>query len=82
MALTRRNRRFAELAALVEAELKPAGMPMSAELIDAALNAQVDHVAQLLGIAPGRALSYAPDDAAKVVAQVLVEVAIEEVGPD
>lgn len=81
MALARRNRRLAELAAIAEAELERLGMPMSTELVDAALKAQVDHVARSLGIAPRRALSHVPDDAAKVVARALVEVASEEEEP-
>jgi len=78
MALTRRTPRFAELAGMVEAELAQLGTPMPAELVDAALNAQVDHVAQVLGIEPRRALRYAPDDVGPMTATALIEVTHEE----
>lgn len=79
MGLTRHNRRFDELAALVEVEFERLCMPMSADPVDSAVNARIDHVARFVGITPHRAVSYVPDDAAKVMAQALVDVANERV---
>jgi len=74
MVLTRRTPRFAELASLVEMELAWVGAPIPPDLVNAALNAQVEHVAQQMGIEPRRALAYAPDEVGALTASALVEV--------
>jgi len=78
MALTRCTPRFAELATVVEAELAYLGMPISPGLVDAALNAQVEHVARCIGVEPCQALGYAPDEVGALIATTLAEVAVEE----
>lgn len=78
MVLTRETPRFAELAAMVEMELAWVGMPIAPDLVDAVLNAQVDDVAQMLGLEPRRALNYAPDVLGSIIALALVEVMLED----
>lgn len=62
VALTRCTARFGELASAVDAELERRGAHISAAVLDRALNARVDHSAQLLGVGPRAALRYAPPE--------------------
>ncbi|MFE6971321.1 hypothetical protein [Isoptericola sp. NPDC057653] len=78
MSLTRRTPRFAALAEITELELAWRGLPAPSDLVDAALNAHVESVANELQLRPDRALSYAPDELGTIIAETLVEVVLED----
>ena len=73
MSLTRRTKRFGELARAVEAELRARDIDLDAEVVDQILRNRVDAVAELMRVTPRTALGYAPEDLPKIIANAVLE---------
>ncbi|MBZ5736412.1 hypothetical protein K8Z61_18120 [Nocardioides sp. TRM66260-LWL] len=75
VALTRRTQLFGELARAVEVELRARHIDLDADVVDQILRNRVDAVAELMDVTPRTALSYAPGDLPRIVADAVVEAA-------
>ncbi|ADG76892.1 putative protein OS=Tsukamurella paurometabola (strain ATCC 8368 / DSM / CCUG 35730 /CIP 100753 / JCM 10117 / KCTC 9821 / NBRC 16120 / NCIMB 702349/ NCTC 13040) OX=521096 GN=Tpau_0242 PE=4 SV=1 [Tsukamurella paurometabola] len=62
MAITRHTERFAQLAEQVQAAARFRGIEVQSAVVDQLLNAEIERVAELMGIEPRTALLYTPDD--------------------
>jgi hypothetical protein len=68
MPLTRRTGKFAAIADEAERLLAERGCQATPTQVDAVLNNKIEVVATLMGVTPRAALSYAPADTARAVA--------------
>lgn len=75
MALTRRTERFGELARAVEDQLHLRGLQVDADVVDQILRNRIDAVADLMRVTARTALTYAPDDLPRILAETIAEAA-------